>query len=87
MPRLFPAARQCHFQGQILLARALFCVGCEIIFTGTTRCPRCSSVEAVWPMAEWLRSARPSQATASQALNPPMDAHAAPHAQHTLPAA
>jgi hypothetical protein len=90
MPKSFPAARQCHFQGQILLDRALFCVGCEIIFTGTRRCPRCSSVEAVWPIAEWLPSARPSQVRTSQPLNPlnPLtDAHAAPLTQHTLPAA
>jgi hypothetical protein len=87
MPKLFPAARRFHFQGQILLERALFCVGCEIIFTGTTRCPRCGSVEAVWPMAEWLGSARPSQATTPQPVSPRLDTHAAPRAQRTLPAA
>jgi hypothetical protein len=87
MPKLLPAARQGHFQGQILLERALFCVGCEIIFTGTSRCPRCSSVEAVWPIAEWLGSARPSQAATSRPWSPLMEAHSAPRAQPTLPAA
>ena len=48
-----------QFQGPITLERALFCVGCEVIFTGTLHCPRCSG-EAVWPLADWLRPARPS---------------------------
>jgi hypothetical protein len=62
MPRQFPAARPGQVLGQILLERALFCVGCEIIFTGTARCPRCSSSETVWPLSEWVRSARTSTA-------------------------
>jgi hypothetical protein len=45
-------------QGQILLGRALFCVECEIIFTGCARCPRCTSAETVWPLSEWFRSVR-----------------------------
>jgi hypothetical protein len=87
MPKFSPAAGRCHFQGQILLERALFCVGCEIIFTGTRRCPRCGSLEAVWPIAEWLGSARPLQATTPQPAIPRLDTHAAPREQRTLPAA
>jgi hypothetical protein len=64
MPNRLPALRQCHFQGQILLERALFCVGCELIFTGTPRCPRCASGETVWPLSEWVRSVRLSTAAA-----------------------
>jgi hypothetical protein len=64
MPNRLPALRQFHFQGQILLEHALFCVGCEIIFTGTPRCPRCASGEAVWPLSEWVRSVRLSTAAA-----------------------
>ena len=45
-----------HVRGQIFLGRALFCVGCEIIFTGSSRCPRCTSDETIWPLSEWLRS-------------------------------
>jgi hypothetical protein len=51
-------ARHGYSQGQILLERALFCVGCEIIFTGSSRCPRCTSGESVWPLSEWFRSVR-----------------------------
>ena len=87
MSRSFPTSRQSHVQGQILLERALFCVGCELIFTGITRCPRCSSVEAVWPLAEWLRSARPSPTTASQPLLPSIKVASAPGTYHTMPAA
>jgi hypothetical protein len=57
-------ARYGQFQGQILLEQALFCVGCEIIFTGTPRCPRCTSGETVWPLSEWVRSVRLSTAAA-----------------------
>jgi hypothetical protein len=57
-------ARHGRFQGQILLERALFCVGCEIIFTGTLGCPRCTSGETVWPLSEWVRSIRLSTAAA-----------------------
>jgi hypothetical protein len=78
MTKRFPATRQVHFQGQILLERALFCVGCEIIFTGTTRCPRCSSLEAVWPLAEWLRSAREAAVTTLHSSHPLMEGHSAP---------
>jgi hypothetical protein len=65
MTRRFPVARHRQFQGQILLERALFCVGCEILFTGTTRCPRCDSNETVWPLSEWVRSIRTSTAGAA----------------------
>ena len=57
-------ARHGRFQGQILLERALFCVGCEIIFTGTLGCPRCTSGETVWPLSEWVRSIQSSTASA-----------------------
>jgi hypothetical protein len=58
-------ARHGYSQGQILLERALFCVGCEIIFTGCARCPRCTSGESVWPLSEWFRSARSTTVSAS----------------------
>jgi hypothetical protein len=64
MTRQSLVARHKQFQGQILLERALFCVGCEIIFTGTSSCPRCASGETVWPLSEWVRSVRPSTAAA-----------------------
>ena len=57
-------ARHSRFQGQILLERALFCVGCEIIFTGTLGCPRCTSGETVWPLSEWVRSIQSSTVSA-----------------------
>jgi hypothetical protein len=31
--------RAAQFQGPISLERALFCLGCEAIFTGALRCP------------------------------------------------
>jgi hypothetical protein len=64
MTRQSLVARHRQFQGQILLERALFCVGCEIIFTGTPHCPRCASGETVWPLSEWVRSIRLSTAAA-----------------------
>jgi hypothetical protein len=45
--------------GQIALERALFCLECELIFAGTASCPRCAD-EAVWPLNQWLPSARAS---------------------------
>jgi hypothetical protein len=62
MMRRSLVTRHGQFQGQILLERALFCVECEIIFTGISRCPRCASGETVWPLSEWVRSVRPSAA-------------------------
>jgi hypothetical protein len=56
-------ARHGRFQGQILLERALFCVGCEII-SGTPRCPRCTSGETVWPLSVWVRSIQSSTVAA-----------------------
>jgi hypothetical protein len=53
-----------HVQGQIFLGRALFCVECEIIFTGSSRCPRCTSGETVWPLSEWFGSVRASMVAA-----------------------
>jgi hypothetical protein len=64
MTRRSHVAKPGQFQGQILLERALFCVGCEIIFTDIPRCPRCASGETVWPLSEWLRSVRLSTAAA-----------------------
>jgi hypothetical protein len=46
-------------EGQVALEQALFCLECELIFAGTARCPRCAD-EAVWPLTQWLPSARPS---------------------------
>jgi hypothetical protein len=64
--------RAAQFQGPISLERALFCLGCEAIFTRASRCPQCTG-ETVWPLteflcfiavlaAEWLRSTGPSPA-------------------------
>jgi hypothetical protein len=64
--------RAAQFQGPISLERALFCLGCEAIFTGASRCPQCTG-ETVWPLteflffisvlaAEWLCSTGPSLA-------------------------
>jgi hypothetical protein len=62
--------RAAQRQGPISLERALFCLGCEAIFTGASRCPQCTG-ETVWPLtkflffmavlaAEWLRPTGPS---------------------------
>jgi hypothetical protein len=48
-----------YSEGQIALERALFCVECELIFAGTTHCPRCYGA-AVWPLAQWLPPVHPS---------------------------
>jgi hypothetical protein len=64
--------RAAQLQGPISLERALFCLGCEAIFTGASRWPECTG-ETVWPLteflffiavlaAEWLRSTGPSPA-------------------------
>ena len=47
------------FQGPIALERALFCLDCEVIFTGLTGCPSCSG-SGVWPLAQWLSPTQPS---------------------------
>ncbi|MBI3327920.1 MAG: hypothetical protein HYZ81_14615 [Nitrospinae bacterium] len=86
MPKSFPAARYSQFQGQILLERALFCVGCEIIFTGSTCCPRCRRVETFWPLADWLRSTRSSAMVSAPQLGPRADESPAPH-QQRMPSA
>ena len=82
MPRSLPVTSYRQVQGQILLERALFCVGCEVIFSGTTHCPRCSG-ETVWPLAEWLPSTRLS---AAQHLRAAADAPT-PQGEQTRPAA
>jgi hypothetical protein len=46
------------FQGPIMLERALFCLDCEVIFTGLASCPSCSG-RVVWPLAQWLSPAPP----------------------------
>ena len=51
--------------GQIALERALFCLGCELIFSGGASCPRCTG-EAVWPLAEWVRPMRPDLAVSKR---------------------
>jgi hypothetical protein len=67
MTRRSLVLRQGQCQGQILLERALFCIGCEIIFTGIACCPRCASGETVWPLSEWVRSLRLSTSAAPPA--------------------
>ena len=73
-------------QGQIPLGRALFCVGCEIIFTGTACCPRCTSSDSVWPLSEWLRSVR-STTVAMLAEEPCIDTMLPTRQQHKRSAA
>ena len=85
MSRSFSVASCRQFQGQILLEKALFCVGCEVIFSGSSLCPRCGG-ETVWPLAEWLQSARLSPAPSARRLTVAVDAPAAPGEQ-TRPAA
>jgi hypothetical protein len=62
--------RAAQFQGPMSLERALFCLGCEAIFTGASRGPQYTG-ETVWPLtaflffiavlaAEWRRSTGPS---------------------------
>jgi hypothetical protein len=75
-----------HSQGQILLGRALFCVGCEIIFSGSPRCPRCTSVETVWPLSEWFQSVRALTVAHPTSLSG-LDATAATPQQQKRPAA
>jgi hypothetical protein len=61
-------------EGQIALERALFCLDCELIFAGSTRCPRCAD-EAVWPLTQWLPPARSSAAMLlTRAAAPPVRA-------------
>src|SRR5882724_7636224 len=45
--------RATQLQGPISLERALFCLGCEAICTGASRCPQCTG-ETVWPLTELL---------------------------------
>ena len=75
-----------HFQGQIFLGRALFCVECEIIFTGCPRCPRCTSGETVWPLSEWFRSIR-SLTVAAPPAQSSVDASLPARQQQKRPAA
>jgi hypothetical protein len=75
-----------HVQGQIFLGRALLCVGCEIIFTGSLRCPRCTSVETIWPLSEWFRSIQSSTVSAPP-LQPSVDASLPTRQQQKRPAA
>lgn len=86
MTRRLPVARHSQFQGQILLERALFCVGCEIIFTGTARCLRCGGGETVWRLSEWVRTVRPSTTVAPRA-QPSVDGSLPPRQQQKRPAA
>ncbi len=77
--------RHGHFQGQISLEHAFFCVECEVIYAGTVQCPRCGG-GAVWPLAEWLHSTRPSLA-AAMPLQSTAEEAKEPGKQRTLPAA
>ena len=58
MPTSIPPYRA-YGEGQIALERALLCLECELIFAGTAHCPRCAD-KAVWPLNQWLPSARSS---------------------------
>jgi hypothetical protein len=58
------------FQGPIMLDRALFCLDCEVIFTGLTSCPSCSG-RAVWPLAQWLSPAHPHLSVESRPVGYP----------------
>jgi hypothetical protein len=55
------------FQGPIMLDRALFCVDCEVIFTGLTNCPSCHG-RSVWPLAPWLSQAQPQRLVESRTV-------------------
>jgi hypothetical protein len=48
-----------YSEGQIALEQAMFCLECELIFAGIRQCPRCAD-KAVWPLAQWLPTSRPS---------------------------
>jgi hypothetical protein len=58
------------FQGPIALERALFCLDCEVIFTGLTNCPSCSG-SSVWPLAPWLSPAQSHRPVRSRLVNSP----------------
>lgn len=75
-----------HCQGQIPLEQALFCVGCEIVFAGIRRCPRCTSGETVWPLSEWFRSVRTARVAAPPSP-PSVEAPSLTAQQQTRPAA
>jgi hypothetical protein len=62
------------FQGPIMLDRALFCLDCEMIFTGLASCPSCSG-RVVWPLAQWLSPAPPHLPVESRLVGcpPPSD--------------
>jgi hypothetical protein len=62
------------FQGPIMLARALFCLDCEVIFTGLASCPSCSG-RVVWPLAQWVSPAPPHLPVESRLVGcpPPSD--------------
>lgn len=87
MTRRFPVAPQSQFQGQIFLEQALFCVGCELIFTAAPGCPRCSSADTLWPLADWLRSTRSSTTALGAQPHPRIDALPGPHSERTPSAA
>jgi hypothetical protein len=55
------------FQGPIVLVRALFCVDCEVIFTGLASCPSCNG-RSVWPLAPWLSPAQPHRLLESRTV-------------------
>lgn len=73
-----------QFQGPISLEKALFCVGCEVIFTGASVCPRCTG-EAVWPLAEWVHPSGPSPVTPPSRTNEASPAAGRGEAAHLKP--
>lgn len=84
MARPMLTVRRPQIQGQILLDRALFCIGCEVIFTGMVQCPRCGG-GTVWPLAEWLRSARWSPVRSSHSEPPISSLPRVPQTRRALP--
>jgi hypothetical protein len=58
------------YQGPIALARALFCLDCEVIFTDLAYCPSCRG-RVVWPLAKWLSPAEPCVLIQSRPVDSP----------------
>ena len=71
------------YQGPIMLERALFCLDCEVIFTGLASCPSCSG-RVVWPLAQWLSPAPPHLPIESRPAPEGTKASRSPRRRHTL---
>jgi hypothetical protein len=57
-------------QGPMRLADTLFCLDCEVMFTGLESCPSCAS-SAIWPLAAWLSPPLPHVAPDSTPVGAP----------------